>query len=247
MSLVEFQTGLGRLLREQKSSNPLHGLNLDPTEQKYFAALPETPGFRFYAGIQRSWCIGRAAKSAYLTLSVLRPELREALLNEWVDMGAGTSSFFEVGGELFLEFISKRLSDPSHELSVCQFEQATLRASNGVSSFSSPDPDRLADSERKLRRGNHATLVRLYADPSLILQSLKTRKRLPPLLSEPLVLMFSPGRPELCHAPSPEEIAVWEALATPAALGDLLRCSWSPQTLAQMLKQGTLEYDGDRR
>jgi hypothetical protein len=29
MSLVEFQTGLGRLLREQTSSDPFHGLNLD--------------------------------------------------------------------------------------------------------------------------------------------------------------------------------------------------------------------------
>ena len=235
------------MLREQKSSDPLRGLKLDPTEQKYFAALQETPGFRFCASIQRSWCIGRAAKSAYLTLSVLPPEERKALLDEWIDMGAGTSSFFDVEGELFLEFISKRLTDPSHELSVCQFEQATLRASNGASTFSPPDADSLADSQRKLRRGSHATLVRLYADPSLILQSRKTGEPLPPLLSEPIVLMFSPGLPELCHAPSAEEIAIWDALAAPAPLLDLLRRNASTQTPAHLLKQGIIEFDADRR
>jgi hypothetical protein len=242
MSLVEFQTGLGRLLREQKSSDPLHGLNLDPNEQQYFAALPQTPGFRFCASIQRSWCIGRAARSAYFTLSLLPHEERDSLLNEWVDMGAGTSSFFEAEGESFLGFISKRLIDPSHELSVCQFEQATLRASNGASTFSSPEPAGLDDPGRKLRRGSHAALVRLYADPSLIIESLKTRAPLPPLSSEPTVLMFSPGLPELCHEPSTEEIAIWDALDAPAPVEDLLRSNTSAQTLAQLLKQGTIEY-----
>ena len=153
MSLVEFQTGLGRLLREQKSSDPLHDLNLDPNEQKYFGALPQTPGFRFCASIQRSWCIGRAARSAYFTLSLLPNEEREALLNEWVDMGAGTSSFFDAEGEEFLGFISKRLTDPSHELSVCQFEQATLRASNGASTFSNgPGKPRRPSAQGKTRQ-----------------------------------------------------------------------------------------------
>jgi hypothetical protein len=242
MSLVEFQTGLGRLLREQKSSDPLHGLNLDSNEQQYFAALPETPGFRFCASIQRSWCIGRAARSAYFTLSLLPPTERDSLLNEWVDMGAGTSSFFDAEGESFLGFISKRLNDPSHELSVCQFEQATLRASNGASAFSPPDPAGLGDPGRRLRRGSHAALVRLYADPSLIIESLKTREPLPPLLSEPTVLIFSPGPAELCHEPSVDEIAIWEALEAPAPAGELLRSHASPQTLAQLLKQGIIEY-----
>jgi len=242
MALIEFQTGLGQLLREQKSSDPLHGVNLDTNEKRYFETLRETAGFRFCASIQRSWCIGRAARSAYFTLSLLPDEERQALLNEWVDAGAGTRSFFDAEGESFLSFISERLTDPSHELSVCQFEQATLRASNGASFHASPDLTGLVNPERNLRRGKHAALVCLYVDPSLLLESMQTRKPLPPLSSEPIVLMFSPGLPQLCNAPSEEEIAVWEALDAPASVGTILSLNVSPKTLAGLLRQGTIEY-----
>lgn len=243
MALIEFQTGLGRLLREQKSSDPLHGVNLNANEKRYFETLQETAGFRFCASIQRSWCIGRAGRSAYFTLSLLPDEERQALLDEWVDAGAGTSSFFDAEGESFLSFISKRLTDPSHELSVCQFEQATLRASNGASSYTSPDVSGLANANRKLRQGRYAALVCLYMDPSLLIESMQTRKPLPPLSSEPIVLiMFSPGLPQLCNEPSEEEIAIWEALDAPASVGTLLSLNVSPKTLARLLKQGTIDY-----
>ncbi|HKB65462.1 MAG TPA: hypothetical protein VKC61_06360 [Pyrinomonadaceae bacterium] len=242
MALIEFQTGLGRLLREHKSSDPLHGVNLDANEKRYFETLQETAGFRFCASIQRSWCIARAAKSAHFTLSLLPDKERQALLDDWVDAGAGTNSFFDAEGESFLGFISKRLTDPSHELSVCQFEQATFRASNGASSYASPDLSGLANTDRKLRHGRHATLVRLYLDPSLLIESMQTRKPLPPLSTEPLVLMFSPGLPQLCNAPSEEEIATWEALDAPASVGTLLSLNISPETLAGLLEQGTIDY-----
>jgi hypothetical protein len=242
MALIEFQTGLGRLLREQKSSDPLHGLNLDANEKRYFETLQETAGFRFCASIQRSWCIGRASRSAYFTLSLLPGEERQSLLDEWVDAGAGTSSFFDAEGESFLSFISKRLTDPSHELSVCQFEQATLRASNGASFYASPDLSGLANPDRNLRQGKHAALVCLYVDPGLLIESVQTRKPLPPLSSEPIVLMFSPGLPQLCNEPSEEEIAIWQALDVPASVGTLLSLNVSPETLAQLLTQGTIDY-----
>ena len=204
MALIEFQTGLGRLLREHKSSDPLHGVNLDANQKIYFESLQETAGFRFCASIQRSWCIARAARSAYFTLSLLPDEERQALLDEWVDAGAGTSSFFDAEGESFLSFISKRLTDPSHELSVCQFEQATLRASNGASRFSPPAPDGLDDPAHNLRRGSHASLVRLYADPSLILQSLKPASRCRPRMGRARRARASrppTSRPRLCANP----------------------------------------------
>src|SRR3954452_8554035 len=133
MALLEFQTVLGRMLREQKSDTHLHGVNLDEGERQYFESLRETDEFRFYASVQRSWCIARAAKSASLTLSLLPKEKQERLLDEWVDSGAGAASFHGIEAESFLEFIAGQLIDPSHELTVCQFECATLRASNAAS------------------------------------------------------------------------------------------------------------------
>ena len=54
--------------------------------------------------------------------------------------------------------------------------------------------------------------------------------------------MFSPGLPQLCHEPSEEEIAIWEALDAPASVRTLLSLNVSPKTLARLLKQGTIDY-----
>ena len=54
--------------------------------------------------------------------------------------------------------------------------------------------------------------------------------------------MFSPGLPQLCNAPSEEEIAIWEALDAPASVGTLLSLNVSPKTLARLLEQGTIDY-----
>ena len=62
MALIDFQTVLGRMLREQKSDTHLRGVSLDERESRYFQNLRETAEFRFYASVQRSWCIARAAK-----------------------------------------------------------------------------------------------------------------------------------------------------------------------------------------
>ncbi|MBA2704399.1 MAG: hypothetical protein H0U60_11160 [Blastocatellia bacterium] len=138
MPLVDFQTALGRLVGVQQGTNPLDGLNLDTRESQYLEALQKTPGFLFSRSIQRSWCIGRAAKSAHLTLSFLPENERQELLNEWIDSGAGTQSFYDAQAGAFLDFISRRLINPSHEFSVCQLEQATLLVGEGRNYFTPP-------------------------------------------------------------------------------------------------------------
>src|SRR6185436_1057925 len=112
VALIDFQTVLGRMLREQNSDTHLRGVSLEERERRYFEELQDTAEFRLYASVQRSWCIARAAKSASLTLSLLPQEKQERLLDEWVDSGAGASSFHGVEAELFLEFIGKQLPDP---------------------------------------------------------------------------------------------------------------------------------------
>ncbi|HSS19358.1 MAG TPA: hypothetical protein VLL54_04735 [Pyrinomonadaceae bacterium] len=242
MALVEFQTGLGQLLRDQQSSDPLHGVKLDANEKRYFETLRETAGFRFCASIQRSWCISRAAKGAYFTLSLLPHVKRDALLNEWVDMGAGTQSFYDAEGESFLSFISERLTDPSHELSMCRFEQATLRANNGATRYTAPDPAKLASPDCVLRRGSYAGLVSFHVDLELLMHAAQNHEPLPPLSDDPLVLIFSPGLPQLWYTPPPEDLEVWNALESPASVKTLLSRNLTPETIATLLRQGTAEY-----
>src|ERR1044072_3065804 len=99
MGLIEFQTVLGRMLREQNRDDHLRGVSLDDGESCYLQDLRETSEFRFYASVQRSWCVTRATKAAHLTLSLLPQEERERLLDEWIDSGSGTQSFFFVPAE----------------------------------------------------------------------------------------------------------------------------------------------------
>src|SRR5262245_25937934 len=145
MGLIEFQTVLGRMLREQHRDDHVRGVSLAENESRYLESLRGTDEFRFYAGVQRSWCIARATKAAHLTLSLLPEEERGRLLDEWVDSGSGAQSFFGVEAEAFLDFLGRRLTDRPSELTVCQFERATLRASEGASVFVAPDPASLQD------------------------------------------------------------------------------------------------------
>src|SRR5205085_224331 len=105
-----------RLVRAPDGGDPLRGLNLTDREQSSLAALAHSSGFRATVAIQRSWCEGRAAKAAYLTLSLLDETHRQQLLAEWTNSGAGTSSFVDVEGDAFLEFLGSRLNDPSPAL-----------------------------------------------------------------------------------------------------------------------------------
>ena len=227
------------MLREQKSDTHLRDVSLDERESWYFENLRETAEFRFYASVQRSWCIARAAKGASLTLSLLPQQTRERLLDDWVDSGAGASSFHGVEAELFLDFIGTHLPNPSHELTICQFERATLRANNGASHFVAPNLSTLEDPDCRLRRGSYAALVPFYTDLDRLLNAVQDQEPLPD--SPVMLVLFSPGLPGLCTEPSPEEVRVWEALATPASVRTLLDQHHSLTTLEELLSNGAVE------
>lgn len=236
MALIDFQTVLGRMLREQNGDDHLRGVSLDERESQYIASLRETTEFRFYQSVQRSWCIARATKAAFLTLSLLPPEERERLLDEWVDSGSGNHSFFAVEADAFLDFIGARLSDRPRELIVSQFERATLRANNGAEGFVAPDPACLQKPECCLRRGSYASLVRFEADPGDL------PGRLAELFSAGQIVMFSPGLAQLWHEPSANELDLWEMLEAPTPVRTLLSQGHSIETLERLLHEGVIEY-----
>ena len=236
MALIDFQTVLGRMLRDQNGHDHLRGVSLDERESRYIENLRETSEFRFYASVQRSWCIARATKAAFLTLSLLPQEERERLLDEWVDSGSGNHSFFAVEADAFLDFIGARLSDRPRELIVSQFERATLRASNGAEVFVSPDPAALQKPECGLRRGSYASLVRFEADPGDLPGSLAE------LFSAGQIVMFGPGLPQLWQEPSADEVDLWETLQSPTPVRTLSTQGQSIETLERLLHDGVIEY-----
>jgi hypothetical protein len=238
MGLSDFQTVLGRMLREQNRDDHLRGATLEERERQYFENLRDTNEFRFYASVQRSWCIARATKAAHLTLSLLPQEERERLLDEWVDSGSGAQSFFFVEADSFLNFIGEHLSDRPREFTVCQFERATLRASNGANVFVAPDRESLQIPDTCLRRGSYAALVHFEADAMP-----NSYGPLAELFSSGVIVMFSPGLPELWHEPSPQEIDLWTALENSSTpVKTLLDHGHSVETLEKLLALGAIEY-----
>lgn len=241
MGLIDFQTVLGRMLREQNRDDHLRGVSLEEQESQYLKSLRDTAEFRFYASVQRSWCIARATKAAHLTLSLLAQEERERLLDEWVNSGAGSQSFFAVEAESFLDFIGAYLSDRPCEFTICQFERATLRASSGADVFVVPNAASLQKPESSLRRGNYASLVRFAADPDQWQSSVQKNELLTHLFSTGLIAMFSPGLQQLWHEPSSNELDLWDALDSPTQVSSLLSHGHSLETLERMLGQGAIE------
>jgi hypothetical protein len=91
MPLLEHQIVLGRCLRAagadplaSLAADPLQGIGLDRAE---LDDLVHSSGSRFTRRGQRSWCEGRTAQMAQLTLSILSTEQRRQLVDDWVDAG----------------------------------------------------------------------------------------------------------------------------------------------------------------
>lgn len=242
MSLLDFETALGRLVRAPNAKAPFHALHLDHSEIARLEVIRASAGFRFTAGVQRSWCVGRSERAAALTLSILPEGVRRQLLDEWTEAGGGTSSFFASEADALLEFIASRLPDPSHELTACRFEQATLRAGEGATGFVAPDPKVLLASDCILRRGRFAGMATFYGQPDQVIRALSLQGLLPPLSSsEAIPVLFGPGLEGLWRLASSQEAALWNLLISPLSLGILHDHGYNRDDLAQMLQEGLLE------
>lgn len=241
MALLGYQTSLAQLVRASEGGDPPQRVSLTAGEHGYLSDLADHPAFRFTVKVQRSWCAGRAAKAAYLTLSVLPPEKRDPLLEEWVSSGGGTHSFVGAESEAFLEFIANRLPAPSHELTICRMEQAALRSSEGSLRFLQPEPSRMNHAGCLLRRGRHAGMVRFYAEPQRVLNALLMREPGPAISSDITTLLFGPGFDRLYTKASVSELALYDRLQSPASVADLLE-SFDRQTMLRLLEAGVVEY-----
>jgi hypothetical protein len=81
-------------------------------------------------------------------------------------------------------------------------------------------------------------MVPFYTDLDHLLNAVQNREPLP---DRPIMLvLFSPGLPRLCSEPSPEEVSVWDALATPASVRALLD-QHLLTTLEDLLNHGAIE------
>jgi len=223
MPLLDFQTAFG------------------DAERACVDAPPQSAGFRFTVAVQRSWCARRAVNAGLLALSILRDDTRRRLLDAWINSGGGTSSFFAVEADALLDYIAEQLPDPSPELTLCRFEQLTLRANHRASFFKAPDRA-LFDPQRLIRRAHHAGVLLFHGKSDLLLNALLQRKPLPDFSLEVTALLIAPGLQPLCRIASAHEKELWMALTMPTAAAGLLGDGFRRDVMQTLLHVGALEY-----
>lgn len=227
-------------MRVPADNDPLRGMNVGSTERAGLMAIIESRGFRFTVDVQRSWNLGRAGDAARYTLSVLPVEKRRWLLNEWVNAGGGTASFFASEADAFLEFVARHLPNPSHALTLSQVERATIRASEGAGHFVPPDLSALKTPGCVLVAGRFAAMVQFHAEPRLLLAAL-AGQALPPLSSDVTPVLFGPGLDGLFRIATGAESALWEQLTSPIAFRTLLARGHRRETIVALFQAGCAE------
>jgi hypothetical protein len=231
MKLLELQSELGRLVREPGPNN-----SMSTSASSELACLADTPGFRFTVEVQRSWCAARCTKAAWLTLSILRPAQRDALISSWVNGGGGTASFVASESDAFLNFISEHLIDPSHELTICRMEQATLRASEGARKFVRLVSE-LEKLDCELTASPYASVVQFHAEPQFVLSAVDSGT-FPPLLKEPIFVLFAPGLELLSRFATNEEVRLLSFLSQPRRFRQLLEGGYRTETIEELFAVG---------
>jgi hypothetical protein len=243
MPLLEHQMALGRCLRAP-GADPLAALREVGLDCAGFAELNDlvdSPGFRFTRRGQRSWCEGRTADMAQLTLSILSTEQRRQLVNKWVDAGGGAAFDPASEAEAFLEFVASHLNDPSHAMTLCRMEQAVYRTSEAALRFRRPDPFLLDDPHAVVCASKGAAVVRFFAEPQRLFAAMEAKAPLPPLSDKYFLVLFAPGLPTLFRAANNEEAAIWEKLAHPIALRQLLGNGFNKRAIEALFRIGAVD------
>jgi hypothetical protein len=173
-----------------------------------------------------------------VTLSILPLGQRRQIVEEWVNLGGGASSFFASEADSFLEFIARRLPDPSHELTVARLEQAVHRANDAAAAFKSVDSVVCNAHDIELRRSKSAALVYFFAEPQCVFAALNGAGPLPPLSNQSYPVLFAPGLPGLFRPASADQVVLWDTLATPFVIRELMENKRTRHTIEDFVVIG---------
>jgi hypothetical protein len=245
VSLLEHQIVLGRCLRAPNVDTMIDEAGcefaVDRQELAELRNLVHGAGFDFTRHVQRSWCMGRTAGAAQLTLSLLPLEQRRRIVEDWVDSGGGAALDVTTEAAAFLEFLAPQLPDPSHALSVCRMEQAAYRTSAAATSFSRPSAALLDDPDALLRCSRAGTLVHFFAEPRRLFAAITAGEPLPVVGKRRFSYLFAPGLPNLHRVATRREVALLERLAVPASVRSLRADRFSRQLILHLLDIAAIE------
>jgi hypothetical protein len=95
MALIDYQTVLGGCCASSTATITCAASVSKNAKARYLESLRGLREFRFYASVQRSWCVARATKAAHLTLSLLHRKKTTAVYSmNGSSSGSGAQRFF---------------------------------------------------------------------------------------------------------------------------------------------------------
>lgn len=245
MSLADYQRALA-LMVMQGPGRDIHiprDISLTGVEVRSLAVITNSPGLKLTSDIQQSWSRGRPVLAAQLTLSLMQKTERDLHIDEWLASGNRSGFFFSTVALNFLTYLGERLPDPSHILSICQFELAAIKAQLGALSSGGSNTTTENGSEIFLRAGPYASLVSFHTDPSLLLDAVSSGRPLPELEDHERYLLFAPGIPGLFRYADEFDAAIWRLISKPTA-ASWLRRKWPDVSLDAFLWEGVTEKTG---
>jgi hypothetical protein len=244
MSLLAYQTALGRVIRspESRRRDDIAQMRdaLNEHESLYLLRLLDGRGLPFTIDVQRSWCKGRARDAATMTLSLLPAEVQQQLLERWVERGGGTSSFFANEADGFLDFIATQLEPRTHAYSICRSEQAAHRAARGNAETAAPITKDTLSPESVLAISRYSSLVEFYCDPDQLFSTLSKHSPLPDIEKQITALLFAPWIPGYFRYAKEFEINLLAPLRQLTIVSELLFEGHDLQCLVDLVNAGVL-------
>ena len=142
-----------------------HSLNLTPAEQAWFEQIMDSPGMQLTCDVQRWWRRMRLQSSVRLTLAVLPPQQRMAVIQAYIASEPCMSLFFIPEALQFLDFVLQTAPDVPYLEAVARFEQALFRAKEAQDTLVCTPPEVAALLPTHRLRCHEAAALILFPAP----------------------------------------------------------------------------------
>jgi hypothetical protein len=218
MSLLALQTRLSDLVIEQSAGSsmsadrPNHPEWLTDAEREWLDQLKTTAGFELTCEIQRWWREARVQTVAPLTISLLGPDRRQAVIDAYISRNPRPSSFYIREALPFLDVVTEMAADIPHLTELAAFERAMLKLGQALASGYQVSTHVSLDVSRKLEPHPLASMVRFHAPVHALITATTRGLALPPVEDRDYWLLVAAGLPNLARECDVREAELFERL-----------------------------------
>lgn len=215
MALRDLQIALGTRIAMHTPDPPCqsapqawwHTLNLTPAEQAWFEQVMDSPGMQLTCEVQQWWRRMRLQSTLRLTLAVLPPAQRMAVIQAYIASEPCMSLFFVPEALQFLEFVLKTAPDVPYLEVVARFEHALFRVKETRDTLACTPQEVVALlPTHRIGCYEAAALILFPTRPEWLLGALLQGTVLPEPDGHQYPVLVAPGLPHLWRQATPDEV-----------------------------------------